>query len=192
MDQPADRRDLLRTGAWWGVTAAALPVGALAADTLAGPPAAAAGLGSRPPTPLTTATVVRWTRAYLAAWRDKDADAAAQLFTPDAVYQAVPSVAAQTFQGRDAIRRYWSEVTASQSDLTARHGIPVITGDRAAVELWVTLRATGANPAGDDWITLIEANFLIFARDGRCRRNVEYWNLQLGRLDPPPGWGAGS
>ncbi|GLW71406.1 hypothetical protein Kpho02_37050 [Kitasatospora phosalacinea] len=167
------RRTALLTGA-----AAALPAALAAAPA----PAAAACL--------TVEQAARWTDAYLAAWRSKDAAAAARLFTPDARYEAVPGVADQTYVGRDAIRGYWSGVTAGQSEITTLRGTPLVTGDRACVELWVTLRAAGANPSGDDWITLIETNVLTFTPDLLCRHNVEYWNLQPGRLAPPAGWGT--
>lgn len=173
MPHPLDRRALLRAGT---ATAAALGLTAAAAGT-----ARAAGSD---PVCLRRADVVRWTDRYLAAWQSKDADAAALLFTPDALYQAVPGVEAQTFRGRDAIRAYWSDVTRDQSDLTAWRGTPLVDGDRAVVELWVTLRA------GGQWITLIESNVLTFAPGLLCSRNVEYWNLQTGQLQPPPGWGT--
>lgn len=168
---------------------AAAPLGllALAAPAVAAEAPAASAAGGTPA--VSAAHVVRWTRAYLAAWRAKDGDAAAGLFTPDAIYQVIPGIAEQTFVGRDAIRDYWVDITAPQSDLTALHGAPVVTGNRAAVELWVTMRVAGANPAGDDWVTLIEANLLTFAPNGLCSRNAEYWTFQMGRITPPAGWG---
>ncbi|WP_018681432.1 nuclear transport factor 2 family protein [Actinokineospora enzanensis] len=160
---------------------AAAPLGVVAAAGLT-TPAGAEGVGVR--------RVERWTDAYLAAWGAKDGDAAAGLFTPDAVYQVIPGVAAQTYVGRAAIKDYWIGVTAPQSDFTGVRGKPVVTGNRAAVEVWVTMRAAGANPDGDDWVTLIEANLLTFTRDGLCSRNAEYWHFQLGRITPPAGWGC--
>ncbi|GGN47097.1 hypothetical protein GCM10012285_32470 [Streptomyces kronopolitis] len=174
MNSRTHRRTLLRAGM------AALPLAAVTSAARAAEPSGR----------LTTADVSRWTDAYLEAWRTKNDAAAVRLFTPDAVYEAVPGVAAQTFRGRDAIGRYWRDITSGQSDMTGRHGTPVVTGNRAAVELWVTLRAPAINPDGDHWVTFLESNVLLFAPDGRCRRNTEYWNLQMGRLDPPQGWGA--
>ncbi|QTZ90213.1 nuclear transport factor 2 family protein [Streptomyces auratus] len=174
MNPRTQRRTLLRAGL------AALPLAAVA-------PAAHA---AEPSGHLTAADVSCWTDAYLEAWRTKNDTAAVRLFTPDAVYEAVPGVAAQTFRGRDAIGRYWRDITAGQSEMTGRHGTPVVTGNRAAVELCVTLRAPAINPDGEHWVTFLETNILLFAPDGRCRRNTEYWNLQMGRLDPPQGWGA--
>lgn len=134
-------------------------------------------------TALDRATVVRWVETYLRAWRDKDVAAVAEIFTEDALYQAIPGDDTHTFTGRDAIREYWRTVTANQSDLGARHGEPVVQGDRATVELWITLRVDGR------WRTFIETNVLYFAPDGRVRANAEYWIGRDGRFDPPPGWG---
>ncbi|MDQ1019012.1 nuclear transport factor 2 family protein [Streptomyces afghaniensis] len=174
MASPLNRRTALLTA-----VAATVPVAA-ATPTVA----------AEPTSRLTPGQVAAWTAAYFEAWRTKDAEAAARLFTDDALYEAIPGVAEQTFKGRTAIKTYWRDVTAGQSDVTARHGAPLVTGDRACVEMWVTLRAAGANPDGDDWITLIETNILYFTPDRLCRRNVEYWNMRLGRLAPPAGWGA--
>ncbi|MFD0395998.1 nuclear transport factor 2 family protein [Streptomyces nogalater] len=73
---------------------------------------------------LTRAFVSRWTTAYLEAWRTKDAAAAVRLFTPDALYEVVPGDASQTYRGRDAIGRYWRDVTSGQSDIGYRQGTP--------------------------------------------------------------------
>lgn len=173
MTPSIDRRNLLRAG-----TVSAIPVAATAG--LAGRAEASGGVRPR--------DVARWTAAYLDAWRAKDPDAAASLFTEDALYEVVPGVPAQTHRGREAIRRYWAAVTAAQSDMTGRHGVPLCSGDRAAVELWVTMRVP-ADGGGTRWVTLIECNVLYFDHRMRCRRNVEYWTMQDGRLDPPPGWG---
>ena len=130
-----------------------------------------------------------WIDAYAAAWIGKDADAAAALFTKDAIYEAVPGIANQTFIGRDAIRRYWTDITAAQSNVKIRRGEPIVGDQRSVVELWVTMRLPPVNPLGDQMVTLIETNVLSFDRGGLCSRNVEYWNLQIGELAPPNGWG---
>lgn len=98
--------------------------------------------------------------------------------------------AAQTFQGRDAISSTGGRSPPRNRIPDGHPGNPLITGGRACVELSVTLRATGANPTGGDWITLIETNILYFGADRPCHRNVEYGNLQSGRLDLPHGWGS--
>jgi uncharacterized protein (TIGR02246 family) len=132
--------------------------------------------------------VVQWIHGYIEAWQTKDAEAAAELFTPDAVYEEIPGVPERTFTGRDEIRRYWREVTADQSNIEILYGHPLLEDNRAAVELWVTLRSPTLNPQADNWATIIEANVLLF-QERLCQRNTEYPVIQPGKLTPPPGWG---
>ena len=165
-----DRRAFLgRTGAGAGALALGAPGLLAAAHARSGP----AGRHR--------AAVARWLEGYRLAWVERDPDAAAALFTRNAVYQE------QAFQpayvGRDAIRGYWATVTANQSDVELRYGRPVVARRRAAVEWWANLRADGAD------ITLAGEFMLTFARNGRCRSLREYWFFAEGRLEPPPGWG---
>jgi uncharacterized protein (TIGR02246 family) len=138
---------------------------------------------------VTRADAVHWIRAYARAWETKDADAAAQLFTEDAVYGAIPGVADQTFIGRSAIHAYWSSITAGQSNIVVRHGAPIVDRSRAMVELWVTMQVPALNPDGDHFVTLLETNVLYFANRQLVTRNFEYWNLLMGFSEPPAGWG---
>jgi uncharacterized protein (TIGR02246 family) len=133
--------------------------------------------------------VERWIERYAEAWITKDARRAVELFTPDAIYEAIPGVAAQTFVGRAAIYNYWTDITAGQSAVTILHGVPIVKQNRATVELWVTMKVPALNPSGDNMVTLLESNVLYFADSGLCRRNVEYWNLLMGAVQPPLGWG---
>jgi SnoaL-like domain len=120
-------------------------------------------------------------KGYRLAWVQRDPDAAAALFTPNAVYQE------QAFQpayvGREAIRGYWETVTATQSDIELRYGRAVVARRKAAVERWVNLRNGGAE------VTLAGEFLLTFARGGLCKSLREYWFFTEGHLAPPPGWG---
>jgi len=64
---------------------------------------------------LTAQDLTRWLESYGRAWETRDADRAASLFTPDATYRETPF--ADAFEGREAIRGYWSRVTADQTDI---------------------------------------------------------------------------
>ncbi len=125
--------------------------------------------------------IQEWLERYRRAWVERDADAAAVLFTEDAVYREQPFE--QPFMGRDAIRRYWSTVTQAQSDIELRYGSPVAEGRRVAVEWWANLLNGGSA------ITLAGEFLLTFDEQGRCRELREYWLLRPGRTEPPPGWG---
>ncbi len=70
----------------------------------------------------------KWLARYKDAWEGKDPDAAAALFTEDALYFETPY--AEPFRGRTGIRDYWARVTADQRDIQ------------------VTVQALGVLPSG--------------------------------------------
>lgn len=123
-----------------------------------------------------------WLEKYRRAWIERDADAAAALFTEDALYREKPFEA--PFAGPDAIRNYWSSVTKTQQSVELRYGTPIVAGNRVAVEWWANLVNDGAP------LTLAGQFYLTFAEDGRCRELREYWVLTPERVEPPSGWGA--
>jgi ketosteroid isomerase-like protein len=135
-------------------------------------------------------TATEWMQGYLQAWETRDADAVVKLFTPNGVYQSIPGVANQTFVGRKAIHKYWFNVTRPQSMIHGTQGQAIVSGDRAAIEIWVTFRDPVYNPKGKHMITLVETNVVTFVKSGLASKNVEYWNIIPGVHSPPPGWGT--
>jgi hypothetical protein len=135
-------------------------------------------------------TAAKWMQGYLNAWETRDADAVVKLFTPNGVYQSIPGVSNQTFVGRKAIHKYWFDVTRPQSMIHGIQGTPIVTGNRAAIEIWVTFRDPVYNPKGKHMITLLETNVVTFVKGGLASKNVEYWNIIPGVHSPPPGWGS--
>ena len=122
-----------------------------------------------------------WIDAYFAAWRERDPDAAAALFTEDALYRSHPCEPAHV--GHDGIRAYWAGATSAQTDIELRVGEPLGGAGGVAVEWWVTLRIDG------ELATIPGCLLLRFAQDGRCIELREYWNYTPGGHEPPPGWG---
>jgi hypothetical protein len=129
-------------------------------------------------------TVQEWTDAYAQAWRDRDADAAAALFTEDCVYRDHPLK--EGHRGPEGVRSYWANVTSTQDRVDVRMGAPVESSDgrRAAVEFWVRM-LTGGTEA-----VVIGILFLRFAEDGRCEELREAWFFEQGDHAPHAGWGA--
>ena len=121
-----------------------------------------------------------WIEAYGRAWKAREPDAAA-LFTEDAVYRAHPF--REPHRGTEGIRAYWAQATATQADVRVRFGVPIVSGERVAVEWWTTMRAEGEE------VTIPGCLLLRFARDGRCEELREYWHVEPGRHEPPAGWG---
>jgi SnoaL-like domain len=122
-----------------------------------------------------------WIAAYGKAWVERDAEAVVGLFTEEAVYASHPFRTPHV--GSEEIRAYWTRATSTQEDLELRFGEPVVHGSKAIVEWWAIMRDEGA------WITLPGCLLLRFAPDGRCEELREYWHVEDGRHDPPPGWG---
>jgi hypothetical protein len=122
-----------------------------------------------------------WIDAYARAWRDKDADGAAALFTPDAIYRSHPL--REPHAGRQGIHDYWRSATDTQEELDLRFGKPIVEADRAAVEFWAQMRNDGEE------VTLPGILYLRFAPGGLCQELRETWHVEPGRHAPPPGWG---
>jgi len=129
-------------------------------------------------------SVQEWIDAYERAWETRDADAAAEIFTPDAVYRDHPL--GPPHLGQEGVRSYWSNVTSTQDQVEVRFGEPIVSADarRAAVEWWVTMLNGGAE------VTLTGVLVLRFAPDGRCEELREAWNFEAGHQQPPDGWGV--
>ncbi len=129
-------------------------------------------------------TVQEWSDAYAQAWRDRDADAAAALFTDNCLYLDHPLQ--EGYRGTDGVRAYWANVTSTQDRVDVRMGRPVeaAEGRRAAIEFWVRMLNGGSQ------VTLIGILFLRFAEDGRCEELRETWIFEPGDHPPHDGWGT--
>ena len=129
-------------------------------------------------------TVQEWSDAYAQAWRDRDAEAAAALFTENCLYRDHPLQ--ESHRGTDGVRSYWSSVTSTQDRVDVRMGKPVESADgrRAAIEFWVRMLNGGAE------VTLIGILFLRFAEEGLCEELRETWLFEPGDYAPHEGWGT--
>jgi len=124
-----------------------------------------------------------WVASLQAAWRSRDVDAVAALFTADALYHPGPFVPPR--RGTAAIRTHWLATLYRQADPRIWFGEPVQAGDRAAAEWWCVLH----DPDTRTPRTVAGCIVLRFAPDGRCAQFHEYWHsVQDTALDPPAGW----
>jgi ketosteroid isomerase-like protein len=128
-------------------------------------------------------TVQQWVDAYATAWREREPDAAAALFTEDCLYRDHPL--REPHRGAAGVRAYWADATSTQDRVEVRMGRPVASEDatRAAVEFWVRMLNGGAE------VTLVGILFLRFAADGRCAELRETWLFEPGDHAPHEGWG---
>lgn len=128
------------------------------------------------------ADVPKWLDSYRDAWHSRDPEAAAALFAPGSRYFEKPYD--EPFNGPEGVRDYWTKVTSTQDELNLRWGTPLVVGNRAAVEWWVTLLNHGAA------VTLAGAMILVFGDDGLCAELREYFEFSEGHQTPPAGWGG--
>jgi ketosteroid isomerase-like protein len=129
---------------------------------------------------VTEAAVRRFVAEYAEAWRGRDPGRAARLFADDARYTSDPF--GDGLQGAEAIEAYWAAALDGQQDIVFAHGAPVVAGDRAAIEWWVSF------DQGGETITLAATLMLRFDADGLCTELREYWLRADGRRTPPAGW----
>ena len=122
-----------------------------------------------------------WVEGYRLAWENRDAPAAAALFTPDATYRS--NIFEDVHTGRDGVKAYWESATDSQSDVRVRMGRPFVDGSRVSVEFWTNMKVE------QEEVTLPGCLLLDFDDTGLCRSLREYWHFAPGRLEPPVGWG---
>jgi len=123
-----------------------------------------------------------WVETYRQAGEERDVEKAGSIFTEDATYRSF--IFDEPHVGREGVRSYWSEVTATQAEVQVMMGRPIVDGPRAAVEFWTTMENSGEE------VTLVGCLLLTFDADGRCRSLNEYYEFAQGLLDPPHDWGA--
>lgn len=124
-----------------------------------------------------------WITRLELAWRARDADAIAALFTPDGLYHPGPFV--PPCRGAEAIRAHWLAALSRQTEPQIWFGDPVQAGDRVAAEWWCVLRTPDTLAPR----TVAGCVVLRFAADGRCAQFHEYWQaIQDSALAPPESW----
>jgi hypothetical protein len=122
-----------------------------------------------------------WIEEYSRAWHEADAEAAARLFTDNALYCSHPLRPPAV--GPHGVEEYWRTATATQQDQHVRFGAPIVSGRSVAVEFWTTMKDSGEE------ITLPGCLLLRFADDGRCAELREYWFVEPGIHSPAANWG---
>jgi len=118
------------------------------------------------------ATFEKWLEAYGRAWRERNAQAAADLYTEDGTYQVTPFV--EPMRGRAAILEYWLHVSETQRDIQFGHAVLAVTSDWGVARWWASFVI---EPPGLQ--TKLDGIFLIsLDGDGRCRSLKEWWHKE--------------
>jgi ketosteroid isomerase-like protein len=116
--------------------------------------------------------LVRWLEAYGAAWEDRNAEAAAGLFTDDALYQETPF--ADPMRGRAAISAYWETVTGDQDDIAFDYELFAVNGTMGIAQWSARFRSI----SGDVPVELNGVFVLEFADRERVRSQREWWHAE--------------
>lgn len=123
--------------------------------------------------PLTQAALERWLAGYEAAWEERDAAAAAALFTADAEYHETPY--SEPFRGREGIAAYWSGVTADQRDVDFRSRVIAVSGNVGIAQWTATfVNAPSGTPVELDGVFVLEFS----SAGGLVRALREWWVLR--------------
>ncbi len=118
-----------------------------------------------------------WLDAYGSAWQTRDAEAAAALFTEDAVYQWGPF--GRKLRGRVMIREAWAEAVEDQDNISFGYEVMSATQNGGIVRWWVS-----TDQPSEQVRSQAEGIFrLAFDEEGLCTSLEEWWNSKSEPLD---------
>ncbi len=125
----------------------------------------------------------RWAQTWKRAWPAHDDDAIESLYSANAVFTSMPF--REPHRGAAGARAYAEWAFAGEEAVECWFGEPVVADDgRATCEYWAVVREAGVNQ------TLAGCAVIRFGPDGRVVEQRDYWNMEAGRREPPPGWGV--
>jgi ketosteroid isomerase-like protein len=114
----------------------------------------------------------RWADVWARAWPAADVETITALYADDAVFYSHP------FREREAPREYIARVFDEQAEAECRFGVPVVAGDRAAVEWWAAITS-----ADGSLETIAGTSLLRFGEDGLVVEQRDAWAAVPERRD---------
>ena len=116
------------------------------------------------------AGLTEWLDAYGQAWQERDAEAAGELFTEDAVYQWGPF--GRKLRGRLMIREAWAEAVEDQQNIVFGYEVLSATARGGIVRWWCRADVTSRSVRATN-----EGIFrLAFDEEGLCTSLEEWFN----------------
>jgi uncharacterized protein (TIGR02246 family) len=111
-----------------------------------------------------------WLEAYRRAWEEGDPQAAASIFSADAVYCETPFD--EPMRGRDAILRYWSDALGSQDQVKFSYEVLAVS-EGNGIARWRAsfVRVPSSAQVELDGIFLVRMN-----SEGQCTQFQEWWH----------------
>jgi uncharacterized protein (TIGR02246 family) len=113
-----------------------------------------------------------WLQAYGRAWKDRDPQAAANLFAEDGSYQVTPFLA--PMRGRSAILDYWFHLAETERDIHFEYEVLAVTQENGIARWWATFVIVPQKLH-----TKLDGIFVIsLDADGRCTSLREWWHKE--------------
>src|SRR5262245_53861435 len=113
-----------------------------------------------------------WLEGYGRAWRNRNAQAAANLFKEDGTYQVTPF--AEPMRGRAAIFEYWSHVAGTERDIQFDYEVLAVTSEAGIARWWASFVIVL-----QELKTKLDGIFLIsLDGDGLCQSLREWWHKE--------------
>lgn len=118
---------------------------------------------------MNTEALHKWLTAYGHAWETRDPEAAAALFTEDAVYYEKPYT--EPARGRGGVHEYWDDAVSDHGAVTFSFDI-LSTSKSLNFVRWLTnlTRLSSGKQVKIDGIFVLQ-----FAENGLCRELREWW-----------------
>lgn len=109
---------------------------------------------------------------YGRAWRDRNPQTAADLFTDDGTYQVTPFL--KPMRGRSGIFEYWSEVARTEENIQFGYEVLAVTSEAGIARWWASFVIVPQRLE-----TELDGIFLIsLGADGRCQSLWEWWHKE--------------
>ena len=118
----------------------------------------------------TAAAARAWVAAWERAWPVGDPSALEGIYAADAVFYSHP------FRPRQPPSEYVAWAFAEQASAICRFGVPLVDGDRAAVDWWADM--TGHDGEHE---TIAGTSLLRFGEEGLCVEQRDVWAIETGR-----------
>jgi hypothetical protein len=113
-----------------------------------------------------------WLEKYGRAWRDRNPQAAADLYTDDGTYQVTPLE--KPMRGRPEIFDYWSHVARTEENIQFGYEILAVTPELGIARWWASFVIVPQRLQ-----TKLDGIFLISLNaDGRCQSLREWWHKE--------------
>lgn len=125
---------------------------------------------------MTRESLGNWLRAYGAAWEQRDASAAVDLFAEDALYSVLPFT--PLLRCRQELLKYWQHVTSTQEEVHFGFEILAASPAEGIAHWWASfLRSREQKRLELDGICVLSLN-----AQGRCTQFREWWHKRESRL----------